>query len=139
MQVEFINKPTTADNQGRKMDNQEIRYQNLLVLLRQHQETRGGHERGLLKEWGEMVGISEKQVSHLRSQRRNIGTSTARRIEAELKLPNGWMDHEHREQPDEHEKKYLETALRLFRASPASAYESMIEKLGELGKNEVVK
>jgi hypothetical protein len=74
----------------------DIRYENFIVLYdawRDRNPNAAGH--GSLKRFGEAVGISERQMSHLKQRRRIIGTGTARRIEVALKLPEGYMDTAH--------------------------------------------
>jgi hypothetical protein len=76
------------------------RFDNLMALYEDWQIKNpafAGH--GSLKRFGEAVGISERQVSHLKQRRRDIGSVTARRVEVALRLPVGYMDTRHTPTP----------------------------------------
>lgn len=74
----------------------DIRYANFLRAFAQWEADNpqnAGH--GSIRAFGEAVGISERQIGHLRSRHRGIGNSTARKLETALSLPVGWMDNRH--------------------------------------------
>ena len=110
----------------------EIRYKNFMRLLDEFQDRRTTkNERGLLLEFSQSVGISDRQLSHLRCNRRNIGTAAARQIEVGLRLPTGYMDVEHggtrAETPNE--QHIIETVLALYRANPIETQKAMLDLL----------
>jgi hypothetical protein len=74
------------------MDISEIRHKNFIALLKEFQKIRGGPERGLLKNFGEQVKTSDRQLSHMKCKNRAIGKNSARKIEQGLGLEIGWMD-----------------------------------------------
>lgn len=77
----------------------DIRYENFLRLFAEWEQSHpefAGH--GSVKKFASAVGISERQIGHLRSQHRGIGNATARKLEAALLLPVGWMDNRHSDQ-----------------------------------------
>lgn len=94
--------------------------------------------RGMLKQFAQHLGLSERYLSHIKCRRKNIGNTVARSIETALGLPQGWMDREHRAQTahdapgfpaDDREKLFVETALILFRTQPDQARELMLDLL----------
>lgn len=116
------------------MNSSQIRHQNFHTLFenfiaRYPDQPR----RGMLKQFAQQLGLSDRYLSHIKCQRKNIGSSMARAIETALGLPQGWMDREHdasRPPPaDDREKLFIETALMLFRAQPDHARELMLNML----------
>ena len=79
------------------MDIYEIRRSNLLLLIDEH--ANGNVTRFV--EWTLNGSISYKGLQRVTTEatgprkRRNLGTVLARRMEVQLKLPRGWMDHDH--------------------------------------------
>jgi hypothetical protein len=118
------------------MDSRQIRHKNFKKLfddfIDQHSHL---PQRGMLKLFAQRLNLSDRYLSHINCNRKNIGNATARAIEEQLKLPRGWMDREHDmfnmlNMPiDDKEKLFIETALVLFRAQPNEAREMMIELL----------
>ena len=89
-------------------------------------------QRGMLKLFAQKLGLSERYLSHIKCQRKNIGHQMARTIEKQLRLPHGWMDQAHASHStpaDDHEKLFIETALTLFRSRPEQAREVMMNLL----------
>jgi len=111
----------------------ETRYANFNFLLEGFQLNRGGVERGLLRDFGIAVGISDRQLSHLKCQRRNIGTATARQIERSLGLEDGWMDVPHGADipMTDRERGIVDLILALYRASPVDTQEAILNLLKE--------
>lgn len=112
------------------MDIHEIRLNNFRELLRMV-EDRLGSKRGVLREFAAITGISERQVSHLKCGRRNIGSATARNIERVFRIPDGWMDADHSgpNPSTESERLFVETALALYRRNPLAAHEAIARAL----------
>ncbi len=115
------------------MDSAQIRHNNFRKLfddfVRQHPDL---PQRGMLKLFAQHLELSDRYLSHIKCNRKNIGNNVARAIEERLKLPRGWMDREHGgfSMPvDEKEKLFVETALTLFRSQPENAREVMIDML----------
>lgn len=110
------------------MDISSIRYENFLELLRRYQVERGGVERGLLLDFSRMVGVSSRQLSHLKCQNRPVGTATARKIERGCGLPAGWMDvrHTDSEPSSEGERGFLDACLKAYRENPLKAHEMLL-------------
>jgi len=119
------------------MSSTEIRHKNFIKLfddfIKQHPEL---PRRGMLKLFAQRLGLSDRYLSHIKCNRKNIGSNVARGIEVSLHLPHGWMDREHRGErhdqartafTDEKEKLFIETALTLFRSQPNKAREMMID------------
>jgi hypothetical protein len=75
----------------------EIRLKNFNLLLKKFQQMRTGPERGLLRDFGDRVGISNRQLSHMKCENRAIGSNSARKIEKGLGLKANWMDSPHNE------------------------------------------
>lgn len=115
------------------MDSAQIRHKNFQKLfddfIDQHPNL---PQRGMLKLFAHRLNLSDRYLSHIKCNRKNIGNNVARLIEERLKLPHGWMDREHDtlNMPiDEKEKLFVETALMLFRAQPNDAREMLIDLL----------
>lgn len=117
------------------MDSRQIRHKNFKKLFDDFVDCHP-HEprRGMLKLFAERLGLSDRYLSHIKCNRKNIGNHVARTIEQRLKLPHGWMDREHNSfamPTDDKEKLFVETALSLFRAQPQEARELMLGMLRE--------
>lgn len=115
------------------MDSAKIRHKNFQKLfadfIDQHPDL---PQRGMLKLFANRLNLSDRYLSHIKCNRKNIGSNIARSIEEQLKLPHGWMDREHdtlHMPVDEKEKLFVETALTLFRSQPTEAREMMIDLL----------
>jgi hypothetical protein len=112
------------------MDSAQIRHKNFQKLYTDFVDQRPHlPQRGMLKLFAEH---SERYLSHIKCNRKNIGSNITRAIEERLKLPRGWMDREHdRLNPpvDENEKLFVDKALTLFRSQQAEAREFMINLL----------
>ena len=79
------------------MDIYEIRRSNLLLLIDEHAD--GNLNRFV--EWTLKGSISYQALQRITTEttgprkRRNLGPTLARRIEVQLKMSRGWMDHDH--------------------------------------------
>jgi hypothetical protein len=115
------------------MNSSQIRYKNFKRLFDDFVDRHPNEpQRGMLKLFAQRLDLSDRYLSHIKCNRKNIGNIIARAIEARLKLPHGWMDREHDTLNmviDDKEKLFVETALTLFRAQPIEAREMMIELL----------
>lgn len=118
-------------NSHMAMNSAQIRHKNFMKLFNdfidRHPEA---PQRGMLKMFAQHLDLSERYLSHIKCNRKNIGNAVARTIEERLKLPHGWMDQEHNTlslPADDKEKLFVEMALLLFRAQPNDAREVLIE------------
>ncbi len=115
------------------MDTAEIRYRNFMALFKQFRDQHSElPTRGMLKLFAERLELSDRYLSHVKNNRKNIGAGIARQIEKRLRLPHGWMDNTHGAQlepSDDLERNFLETALALYRSAPAEARAMMLEFL----------
>lgn len=118
------------------MDNAQIRHQNFMALYKKFRDANPGMpERGMLKMFAERIGLSDRYLSHIKCNRKNIGNNVARTIEEALGLAHGWMDREHSVAAvstaggDEAEKMFLETAITLYRADPEGTRRMIMELL----------
>lgn len=113
------------------MNSAQIRHKNFMKLFNDFIDRHpGAPQRGMLKLFAQHLDLSERYLSHIKCNRKNIGNAVARTIEERLKLPHGWMDREHNTlnlPADDKEKLFVEMALILFRAQPNDAREVMIE------------
>jgi transcriptional regulator with XRE-family HTH domain len=110
------------------LDSAQIRHKNFMVLYQQFKDAnRHLPDRGMLKLFSERVGLSDRYLSHIKCNRKNIGNNVARAIEEALGLAHGWMDREHTRveraknygnDSDDAEKMFMETARLLYRAEP---------------------
>lgn len=85
------------------MEIKAIRRKNMLALVAQH---------GTMDKLAELVGTSPSVLSQIKIGARNMGHDLARRFEANLKKPDGWMDAPHND-------KVVEEPLALY-SVPAS-------------------
>ena len=112
------------------LDSAQIRYGNFMKLFNDFINKHPDDPRhGMLKAFAQRLDLSERYLSHIKCNRKNIGANLARTIENRLHLPHGWMDREH----DLHimpindkEKLFLATALAFFRTQPTEARESLM-------------
>lgn len=114
------------------MDSKQIRQANFVALFRQfRREHMHLPNRGMLKLFAEQTGISDRILSHVKCNRKNIGDKMARQMERGLKLRPGWMDQLHTGSygMDDSEQSFMETALTIYRASPEEARQMMMEFL----------
>ena len=115
------------------MNSSQIRHKNFRTLFNDYIARHPDQpQRGMLKQFAQQLGLSDRYLSHIKCERKNIGNSVARAIETALNLPHGWMDREHdRPAPpaDDRERLFLDTALTLFRAQPDYARELMLDLL----------
>jgi hypothetical protein len=107
----------------------------------------GAPEKGMLKLFGERVGVREAYMSHINTKYKGIGRTTARKIEQAFKLSDGWMDREHEkneraeqaqpahvaaeppEPTDADELAFLETAIQLYRNDPIRAQTALLKAM----------
>lgn len=117
------------------MDSAQIRHKNFQKLFAEFIDQHAHlPQRGMLKLFAERLDLSDRYLSHIKCQRKNIGNNVARGIEERLKLPHGWLDREHdRFNPpnNEKEKLFVEMALALFRTQEDAAREMMLDLLRE--------
>ena len=107
------------------LDSAQIRHKNFMNLYQQFRDAnRHLPERGMLKLFAQRVGLSDRYLSHIKCNRKNIGNNVARALVESLGLAHGWMDREHargepiRDDGDDAERMFLETARLLYRAEP---------------------
>ena len=98
-------------------------YKSLLVQFRSRPDQAGLPEHGLLTRFANHAGVSVRYLSHINNGRKNIGEAVSRQLEAGMELPEGWMDAQHdgANGMSTAELDFSETALELFRESPADA------------------
>ena len=122
------------------MDSTEQRHANFMVLYKEFREARAElPDRGMLKLFAEHIGTSDRYLSHIKCNRKQIGSATARQIEEAMGKPHGWMDQKHGDLDPRtiHERAFMETALALFRDKPAEAQAIMTTMLKDrLAKRE---
>jgi hypothetical protein len=115
------------------MDSAQIRHNNFQRLFNDFIQQRPHlPRRGMLKLFAEHLNLSDRYLSHIKCNRKNIGNNVARNIEERLGLPRGWMDREHdlaKTPADENEKLFIDMALALFRSQQAEARELMLTLL----------
>lgn len=121
------------------VDSAQIRHRNFMATFQRFKDANPGlPERGMLKLFAERIGFSDRYLSHIKCNRKNIGNNVARTIETALSLPHGWMDREHGAESgkaaadaasDEAEKMFLETARTLYRTDPEGTRAALMELL----------
>ena len=112
------------------LDSAQIRHRNFMKLFHDFMNRYPNEpRRGMLKAFAEHLQLSERYLSHIKCNRKNIGANLARLIEKRLRLPHGWMDREHDPHTmplDDKEKIFVATALAFFRAHPTEARDSLM-------------
>jgi hypothetical protein len=134
------------------MDISEIRFANYKRLFDEFkEETRrtdpGAPEKGMLRLFGDRLGIRQAYMSHLNTRYKNLGPTMARQIEQALGLSHGWMDQQHNkkratepapapqvqaapaeipETTDADEIEFLENAIMLYRKDPLGAQNALL-------------
>jgi transcriptional regulator with XRE-family HTH domain len=121
-----------AKNQKTPRRINETRYRNFQLVLQRFEQQEPG--KGVLRRFAEKVGVSESYLSQVKNRVKNVGPELAQTLERELKLGPGWMDVEHKvwEPRDAGEMFFLQTAMTLYRKSPAEIQQELIQKLSEL-------
>lgn len=112
----------------------QIRQGNFELLYRQFRDQHSElPNRGMLKLFAEKLEMSDRYLSHVKCNRKNIGANVARQIEQRLKLPQGWMDNLHTDDggalavTNELERNFIETMLAIYRSSPDEARAMMLD------------
>jgi transcriptional regulator with XRE-family HTH domain len=117
-------------------DIKKIRLENLNFLYdRMVEQFPNEPEHGMLRRFGQRVGVSPAYLSHLRNDRKNVGHATARKIEAAFRLEEGWMDSSHDVVADVDAA--TREAMTLFSGASAGVKEAMITLLKEWSKGKV--
>ena len=120
------------------IDNAQIRHRNFMTTFQRFKDANPDlPERGMLKMFAERIGFSDRYLSHIKCNRKNIGSNVARSIETALALPHGWMDREHgpsdpagsKPVNDAAEQLFLETDRSLYRADPEAAQRALLALL----------
>ena len=113
------------------MDAHQARAENLAKLLCRHPS---------LRVFADQTRLSPAHVSQMKNGVRRMGDEVARRIEARLRLPHGWMDHPHTDQDDQGSAALTPPPLDqlLLRASPLArqTVEGIIQAAAEGRLNE---
>jgi hypothetical protein len=93
------------------MDVRQARTENLETLLRRYPS---------LRVFAERTELASSHVSQMKNGVRRMGDEVARRIEAQLGLPHGWMDHPHGTEDDTPVATTIPSSLdqRLLQTSP---------------------
>lgn len=114
----------------------DIRYRNFMFLVNGIIDANNGIARGALVEVSEKTKIPQRQLSHIKTKRRNIGAATARTIEKAFALPDGWLDttHDLTEPSDDKEAQFLKSALSAFRYDAARANAAIYSILSEMAE-----
>jgi len=77
------------------MNSSQIRHKNFHALFNDYIARHPDQpQRGMLKQFAQQLGLSDRYLSHIKCQRKNIGNSVARAIEPARNLPHVWMDRE---------------------------------------------
>ncbi len=112
------------------LDSAQIRHRNFIKLFNDFMDKHPHEPRhGMLKAFAIRLDLSERYLSHIKCNRKNIGANLARTLEQRLRLPHGWMDREHDAYlmpADDKEKLFIITALAFFRAQPAESRENLM-------------
>ena len=118
------------------MEAAEIRNQNFQHLFAQFKmEHADLPERGMLKLFAEHLDMSSAYLSHLKTARKPIGTTTARNIEEKLKLPRGYMDTIQTSRPmsaSAEEKAFIQSCLTMYRQNPLKAQSVILNEINAL-------
>lgn len=86
-------------------------------------------ERGMLRMMANTFEMSERFLSHLKCDAKPMGGRVARQLEAQMGLPEGWMDSDHGEKKTTSEQEFLAVMSMLYKSSPLKAMELMTSQL----------
>lgn len=107
------------------MDANAIRLQNYNALMREFRdrpEEANLPKHGLLRRFGAHAGLSSAYLSQINVGHKNIGDTTARRMEKAFGRPHGWLDNDHSKEDTQArtsaEQEFLAIALRMYRKDP---------------------
>jgi len=120
------------------MDTSQIRYTNFASIFAKFKmEHADLPDHGMLKAFAEELGMSQAYLSHIHTQRKNIGARTARNIERGLNLPVGYMDSLPTTRPvsaTAQEKAFIQSCLTMYRQDPLKAQSVVLGELDNLVK-----
>lgn len=114
------------------MDIQSIRFSNYNLLrnnFAQRETKEGISSRGRLIRFGVVISVSHKFLSQINTQRKPIGNRTARKIEAGLSLPTGWMDvdqNNNLNSINDEGREFMSLVSRLFQNDPTGVRAAII-------------
>jgi len=121
------------------MDTAEIRHRNFQNIYAKFRQDNSEHpDRGMLRLFAETLEMSSAYLSHIKTNRKNMGAATARNIEEKLGLPHGYMDKVNSNEKltaSAVEKAFIESALLLYRNNPTEAQALVMSKLVALAKS----
>lgn len=89
--------------------------------MKEHPEEK---ERGMLARFAAHLGMSKIYLSNISAEHKVIGGRTARAIERELKLSEGWMDVDHSRDEWEmsgDDQAFQESVMAVYRQAPEAA------------------
>lgn len=103
-------------------DIREVNYKTVLTQCAQEMRLTIGSDYGVLKRFGEVIGVSPRYLSHVNMGRKKLGDEVCRKIEQAYRLPFGWMDHCHLSDSanpaNSAEVGFLAMALKVYRMKP---------------------
>ena len=119
------------------MDVSEIRMKNYKRLLKEFEESpdqAGLLRHGLIKRFATKGGLSDRYLSHINNNRKQIGPKLARKMEEGFGLPFGWLDNDHDvalQSTSDTEKELIATVMSLYRESPEDVQQMLMRYMRE--------
>ncbi|AWI53187.1 hypothetical protein DEH84_06900 [Aquabacterium olei] len=110
-----------------------INYRNLLLQFANSPDEAARSDYGRIARFAAKAGVNPRYLSHINNGRKNLGDDLCREMERGLGLSHGWMDHNHELGPapvdgdDAEERKFLATALELYRRSPVQVQQTLLD------------
>ena len=125
----------------------EIRYRNFAILYDEFCDSvfklnPGAPMKGMLKAFAEQMGMSDRYLSHVKCNRKPVGHTVARKIEAGCGKPVGWMDVDHDALANslavgaksQREREFVQMAMEIYKANPEGAQAAMTRMLIDMLK-----
>lgn len=86
-------------------------------------------ERGMLRHMARAFEMSERFLSHMKTDAKAMGGNVARDLERAMGLPEGWMDTDHGDKKTTSEEEFLSVMSMLYRTAPLEAMKLMTKEL----------
>lgn len=107
-----------------------IRLNNMTHLFNQmRSEFAHEPEHGMVRRFSQKTGVSAQYLSQIRNGRKNIGHSTARRIEKAFGREEGWLDSDHSSSPLDSNRREIIRMINGANQAQASAVLALLKTM----------
>lgn len=107
-----------------------VNYHELKKRFMEREAAEGRPKVGVIQRLAEQAGIAAAYLSHINTDRRPIGGTVARKLEAVMGLPVGWMDTEHlygTNAEDARAHQFRDMAMELYGRDPEGVRDALMQ------------